>query len=531
MNHDQTNDFLLEIGTEELPPKQINILATALAKNLKENLQELSLVHGEVKTFSSPRRLAVLISNLKSKQEDQPIEIRGPSVKIAFDPTGNPTIAAIKFAATCGIAVEDLKRIEDKKGAVLFYKTIRAGRKTIDLLPEAITHSIKKLPIKRAMRWGENLGPFVRPLHWIVALFGAKTIDLEIFGVKASNKTFGHRFHCPQELLVSEPSEHENLLKEKGFVIADSFKRQQEIRQQITSLTIDDVAIIPEDLLDEVTNLVEWPVALMGVFNERFLKIPKEALITTLKNHQRCFPICDESGELLPRFVMISNIKSSLPTQVIEGNERVIQARFTDAQYFYQKDLKQDLINNLDSLKSVTFQDGLGSLYDKTQRLKTIASFIATKIDIDITTVERASELSKCDLVTSMVREFPELQGIMGYYYALKNENLVIAAAIKEQYLPAFSQDKIPSTKAGAALALADRIDNLIGLFAINKIPTSDKDPFSLRRAANGILRIILEKNLELDLKEIIEKSCLTYKDIIKNKDEIVAKALDFIYE
>jgi glycyl-tRNA synthetase beta chain len=520
-------NFLLEIGTEELPPKQIDGLVAALATNLIQGLKKTGLPFGSVNTFSTPRRLAVLIEGITSQQPKQLTEFRGPSIAIALDKSGSPTIAATNF----GVDISKLKRMEDKKGIFLMHQTVIPGKKTDELLPEIIINSIKKLPLKKSMNWGENTGPFVRPIHWITAIFGYETIKIEIFGIQSSNKTYGHRFHHPKTITIIESKQYEKLLVNKGWVIANAQKRKQSIRDQIIALTHNEKTIIPEDLLLEVTNLVEWPIALVGTFNARFLKIPREVLITTLKNQQRCFPIVDEAGELLPRFVMISNIASKVPKQVITGNEKVINARFTDAEYFYYNDLKLKFANNLPKLKSVSFQEKLGSLYDKTLRLKTLAAFIATKIGADITHTRRAAELSKCDLITSMVWEFPELQGIMGYYYTAKHENESIAIAIKEQYLPHFSKDTLPTTSIGCALALADRIDNLIGLFGINKIPTGDKDPFGLRRAATGVLRIILEKNLDLDLKHVLENSCLTYQGIIKNKDEVVTKVLNFVYE
>ncbi len=527
----KTKDFLLEIGVEELPPKQIPALISSLATNLEESLKERGLSYGAVKPFSSPRRLAVLISAVSEKQPDQPLELRGPPVEIAFDKEGLPTIAARKFATTCGVEIAELKRILDKKGEILFHQTIKSGKYTFELLPEIVVQAIKKMVIKKPMYWNDHAGPFVRPVHWVVALFDQEVIPLEIFGIKATNKTFGHRFHSPKPLVITSPNKYEALLENNGSVIADASKRKEKILEKTSLLTQDDVALISEDLLSEITNLVEWPVALMGTFNERFLKVPKEVLVTTLETQQRCIPIADEAGELLPRFVIISNIESKDPNQVIVGNERVVRARFTDAEYFYHQDLKNSLIANLEKLKHVSFQEKLGSLYDKTMRLKTLSSFIAPRIKADVSDTSRAAELAKCDLPTQMVWEFPELQGIMGYYYAKKHENETIAIAIKEQYLPRFSKDQIPATLVGSALALADRIDSLVGFFGIDKIPSGDKDPFGLRRAATSILRIILEKNLVLDLKETLEKSCTTYKDLIKNKGELVARILDFIYE
>jgi glycyl-tRNA synthetase beta chain len=474
-----TSQFLLEIGIEEMPPNQIDWLVMVLANNLKDGFKKIGLTFGLVSTFSSPRRLAVSIKSL-------------------------PKI----------------------------HKNAMISKRTIELLPSIISNSIKKISLKKSMFWEENRGPFIRPINWLMAIFGNEIISVKIFGIQASNITYGHRFHYPKSIVIPDPEQYEILLDKQGLVMADAKKRKHHIQNQIIALTKNNQAIIPEDLLLEVTNLVEWPVALEGVFNKRFLKIPHEILITSLKNHQRCFPIVDESGRLLPRFVMISNIVSKIPARIIAGNEKIINARFTDAEYFYHNDLKLKFIDNLYKLRSVSFQEKLGSLYDKTIRLQEIITFIATKIGINCAYAQRAAMLSKCDLITSMVREFPELQGIMGYYYTVKYESNDVALAIKEQYLPRFSKDVIPTTMLGCCLALADRIDNLVGFFIINKIPTGNKDPFGLRRAAAGILKIILEKKLDLDLKSVLERSYLAYSNVIKNnQDETIAKIFDFIYE
>ncbi len=531
MNRKQQKDFLLELGVEELPPKQIEVLAAALATSLADGLKSMALNYSGIKTFSSPRRLAVLVSALLEQQPAQTVAMRGPSVAVAFDSAGQPTIAAKKFAETCGVEVSQLQKIPDKKGEVLFHQTIKPGKPTFELLPEIILLAIKKLAVKRPMFWNEKTGPWVRPLHSLLALFGHEVVPVEVFNIKATNTTWGHRFHYPKTLVVASPDKYATLLENTGFVIADTTTRRQKILAQIATLTQDDQALISEELINEITNLVEWPVALIGTFNERFLKIPKEVLITTLEKQQRLIPIADEEGELLPRFVIISNIESKDQKKIIAGNEKVVQARFTDAEYFYHHDLETIFADNLDKLRTVSFQEKLGSLYDKALRLKKLSAFIAERIGADKEATCRAALLAKCDLVTQMVWEFPELQGTMGYYYAIKHENQTIAQAIKEQYFPRFSQDLLPTSKEGSALAIADRLDSLVGFFGINKIPSGDKDPFGLRRAATGILRIILEKDLTLDLKEALEQSYLSYKNIVDNKEELIAKILDFIYE
>ncbi|EKE01625.1 MAG: hypothetical protein ACD_21C00089G0004 [uncultured bacterium] len=523
-------DFLLEIGTEEMPPRQVGELASSLAANLEKELKEQALTYESIKTYSTPRRIAVLITNLIVKQPDQPIEFRGPPINIAFDKAGKPAVAAEKFAETCGVNVDQLTRIEDKKGTFLFYKTIKPGKSTLELLPEIVATSIKKLQIPRAMRWGDSKISFIRPMHWVMMLLGNEIIPAEILGVKASNQTFGHRFHHPEAITISEPKQYAEVLAQKGFVIADAGKRRQKIREQIAAVVKTGAAIINENLLDEVADLVEWPVALVGSFNPHFLEMPPEVLITLMEKQQRYFPITDAAKKLLPYFVIISNIASKNPKQVIAGNERVIRARLTDAEYFYRNDLRFALISYCEKLKSVVFQAKLGSLYDKTLRLQSLASFIAAKINANVENAQRAAELSKCDLMTSMVWEFPELQGVMGDYYARGCEQKEVATAIKEQYLPRFSQDEIPITDVGCALALADRIDNLIGLFGINKMPSGEKDPLGLRRAAMGIVRIILEKKLTLDLKELLGQAWLNYDALLEN-NEAITQVLHFIYE
>jgi len=530
MNESKHKDFLFEIGTEELPPQHIGELVASLAANIEKGLKEHALTYASVKTYSTPRRLAVLITNLIAWQPDQSFELRGPPIEIAFDKNNQPTVAAEKFAKTCGMAIDQLGQIEDKKGKFLFCKTTKAGKTTTALLPEIVITSIKKLPIHRPMHWGDSKISFVRPVHWVVMLFGAKIISTEILGIKTSNQTFGHRFHYPQAIVIPEAGQYEELLEKVSFVIADSAKRRQKICEQIAAKVKTGSAIINENLLNEVTDLVEWPIALIGSFDPHFLEMPREVLITLMEKQQRYFPITDGAKKLLPQFVIISNIESKNQAQVIAGNERVIRARLTDAEYFYRNDLRFDLISYSDKLKAVVFQTKLGSLYDKTLRLKLLAGFIAAKINANIEHTERAAELSKCDLMTSMVWEFPELQGIMGDYYARVCEPKIVATALKEQYLPRFYQDEIPTSDVGCALALADRVDNLIGLFGINKMPSGEKDPFGLRRAATGIVRIILEKKLELDLKELLEQAWLNYAAVLENNDAIT-QALHFIYE
>lgn len=523
-------DFLLEIGTAELPPTKISNMVDNLARILEEELKKNSLSFSSIKKFSSPRRLAILISDLIEKQPDQPQQTRGPSLNIAFDPAGNPTKAALKFAETCHTEVKNLGKIEDKKGTYLFYQGVKKGEKTEKILPLVITDSIKKIIPQRSMRWGKNIGPFVRPIYWIVAMFGEKSLPVEIFAISSSSQTFGHRFHHPEPLTINNPATYEKILEEQGFVITNRGKRKQKIIDQIKSLT-KTFCKIDEELLEEVTDIVEWPSALIGKFDKGFLKLPPEILTTTLKKHQKCFPVFDENGKISSNFIVITNIDSKNSSQVIEGNERVIQARLVDADFFYKQDTQHIFENNIDKLKDMAFQKNLGSLYDKTLRLEKLVPFFAKALGADEQQVTRAAKLSKCDLVTSIVWEFPELQGVTGYYYTKEKEGDLVANIIKEQYLPRFATDAVPTTTAGAALALADRIDSLTGLFYVSKNPGGDKDPLGLRRLAAGIIKISLEKNLSFNLEEALDKSLSLYDDSIKNKEQVKEKLLTFILE
>lgn len=532
MINTEYQDFLFEIGTEELPPLKIEGLAKALEAGILQGLKTQNLGYESSKIYATPRRLAVLIKNLVIKQPDNILKLKGPSVHIAFDQEGKPSIAAEKFAKTCNVNIDQLERISDNKGEFLFCQVKQAGKNTQELLPEIIAASLKKLPINRPMRWGNNEASFVRPVHWVLMLFGGQIIDAQILGIKASNQTFGHRFHHNQDITINQPSQYEELLATQGFVIADIAKRKQIIVSQVDTLIKDNKALLDESLLSEIADLVEWPVALLGNFEEKFLQVPQEALITVMQKQQRYIPIINTQNKLLSEFIIISNITSKNPAQVITGNQRVIRARLTDAEYFYNTDSKSDLISYGEKLKKVAFQEQLGSLYDKTLRLEHLSGFIANRINADTEATKRAALLSKCDLMTSMVWEFPELQGIMGDYYARKSENHIVASAIREHYLPRFANDVLPTTDVACALAIADRMDNLVGMFGIGKIPSGEKDPFGLRRAANGIIHTILEKKLTLNLRELIDQAYLNYADALKADNEtVITSVLNFIYE
>lgn len=527
----ETKDFLLEIGTEELPPKHLFTVAEALSHNLEKNLHHHGLTHGEMKFYATPRRLAVLVANLSSKQPDQLVEMRGPAAKIAYDQTGELTIAAKKFAESCGVDPTRLERLDTEKGSWVICKNQKIGLSTSSLLPEIVTQSLKNLPVGRQMRWGEGKITFIRPVHWVVMLYGNEAIKAEILGVESGNQTYGHRFLHPEAIVISEPKQYSTLLEQQGKVIVDFAVRAKKIREEILSVVKVGTPLIDEHLLSEVTGLVEWPVALLGSFDPHFLEVPPEVLITSLQHQQRCFPIQDANGKLLPHFVVISNIESKDPKRVIVGNERVIRARLTDAEFFYRTDLQFTLDSYLDRLKLTVFQEKLGSIFDKTQRLIRLADYLARELHADVTQAYRAALIAKCDLLSTMVWEFPELQGIMGYYYALQQfEPDPVAIALKEQYLPRFANDKVPATDIGEILAIADRVDTLVGMFGINKQPTGEKDPLGLRRAAVGILRIILEKNLDLDLRALLETTKLNYQVVLENQDT-TNQILDFIYE
>ncbi|WP_027708863.1 glycine--tRNA ligase subunit beta [Zooshikella ganghwensis] len=507
-------DFLVELGTEELPPKALQSLSIAFANGIIEGLKAANLKFAKHQIFATPRRLALLISQLETQQPDQEIERRGPALTAAFNADGKPTKAAEGFARSCGTTVDNLDTLTQGKNAWLVYRTVQKGSKATALLPSIVDKSVDSLPIPKRMRWGAKRDEFVRPVQWLVMLLGQDIINCEVLGQPASNITYGHRFHCGKPLPLKAPQDYPKVLKEQGFVIADFAGRKQQIRQQIEDLakTISGHAVIDESLLDEVTALVEWPVALLGSFDERFLSVPSEALISSMKGHQKYFHLVDKDQQLLPNFITVSNIESKDPSQVISGNEKVIRPRLADAMFFFETDKKKTLFDFREKLKPIVFQAELGSIFDKTERVANLASYIAAAINGDAELAQRAGQLCKSDLAAEMVLEFPELQGTMGYYYAQHdNEHAEIASALHEQYMPRFAGDQVPTTTTGAALAIADKLDTLVGIFAIGQPPTGTKDPFGLRRAALGILRIIIEKSLDLDLLSCIQKSIEGY--------------------
>jgi glycyl-tRNA synthetase beta chain len=512
-------DFLVEIGTEELPPKSLLALSQAFTQGIVSGLAAAGVKHGAVQPYAAPRRLAVLVKRVAERQPDQEIRRKGPPVKAAFDANGAPTRAALAFAESCGTSVEALGRIAEPKGEFLFHIGTKAGADTITLLAGIVQGSLDALPIAKRMRWGSGTAEFVRPVHWVVMLYGADVVPAEILGVRAGNATRGHRFMAPKDLKLASPASYAKRLESAGKVIADFATRRERIREGVVALAREHgvEAIVADALLDEVTALVEWPVPVAGRFEERFLSLPAEVLVATLQDHQRYFPTRESaaaggagptpaSAALSSLFITVSNLESRDPAQVRAGNERVVRPRLSDAAFFWDTDRKQKLADRREALKGVTFQAQLGSYHDKAERVKRLGQLLAGATHADAAQVARAAELAKCDLLTGLVGEFPELQGTMGAYYARHDgEPADVASAMAEQYLPRFAGDALPATGVGTALALADKLDTIVGIFAIGQKPSGTKDPFALRRAALGVLRIVLEKRLEVDLPQTID--------------------------
>jgi glycyl-tRNA synthetase beta chain len=539
-----TRDFLVEIHTEELPPKILLKLSDAFLDNLSEGLQKAGLDFDTAKTFASPRRLAVLVHALSTQQPDQTIERRGPALAAAYDENGQPTPACLGFARSLKLTPDDLITIDMPEGQWVGYQQIIKGKLAKDILPEIIEQAAKQLPIPKRMRWGKGDITFIRPVHAVTLLLGSEIVPGNILGCAIDRKTRGHRFHTDsigstEWIAIPNASDYPVLLEQTAFVIADFEKRKNIIRKAadecVKAAGIDhaQVFISSEDFLNEITSLVEWPIALCGQFEEHFLSLPPEILISSMQDHQRYFPVMDKkTGKLLPHFVTISNIQSKKPARVIHGNERVLRARLADAAFFYEADKKISLHHRLSHLKNIVYQEKLGSLYDKSARVAKLSRIIAEEIDHRLThDAERAGWLAKCDLDTQMVGEFPALQGIMGYYYSLHDgEKEVVASAIKEHYQPRFSGDDLPVRPLSIILGLADRIDTLAGAFGLAQIPTGDKDPFGLKRAAIGILRLIIAGQFKLDLKNLFTLAIAQYEKSWP-LDEVVSQLLIFMQE
>ena len=527
-------DMLIEVGTEELPPKALRGLMDAFGANLAEALDDARLGHGDVHAYASPRRLAVLVESLDRAQEDRRTSQKGPPVTVAFDDDGSPLPPATAFAKKCGVDVNDLGREKTAKGEWLVAEITEKGQKTADLLPGLVEKALADLPIPRRMRWGAGDTEFVRPVHWIVLLHGSKVVDGTILGIPTGNKSMGHRFHSKGPVTISKPSEYLELLEQKGHVLADFDARRALVRKGVESAAKKSKGSVVEgeSLYDEVAALVEWPVPLLGRFDDAFLELPREVVISTLTGHQRYFPVANDSGELLPRFVTVANIESKDPAQVRDGNERVIRPRLADAAFFWDTDRRKALATRQDALRDVVYQRGLGSLRDKSARTAALANSVASQLGADAAVVERAAMLCKCDLLTGMVGEFPDLQGTMGRYYALSDgEPESVAAAIGEHYQPRFAGDALPETEAGRILAMADRLDTLAGVFTIGKKPSGNRDPFGLRRAALGIIRISIECAMDLDLMAMIGKALELQPGGSVDRDELGADLYAFITE
>jgi glycyl-tRNA synthetase beta chain len=523
--------FLVELGTEELPPKALRSLAEAFAANLTAELDAANLAHGEVKWFAAPRRLALKVTALSAAQSDREVEKRGPAIAQAFDAAGKATKAAEGWARGCGITVDQAERLTSDKGEWLVYRAHVKGESAQALLPAMIATSLQKLPIPKLMRWGDSDVQFVRPVHTLTMLLGDELIPGTILGIDSARTVRGHRFMGEPELTFDNADQYPQLLLERGKVIADYEQRKAIIRQgaEKAAAEIGGIADLSESLLEEVTSLVEWPVVLTAKFEEKFLAVPAEALVYTMKGDQKYFPVYDAAGKLLPNFIFVANIDSKDPQQIISGNEKVVRPRLADAEFFFNTDRKKRLEDNLPRLQTVLFQKQLGTLRDKTDRIQELSGWIADKIGASVDNAKRAGLLSKCDLMTNMVFEFTDTQGVMGMHYARHDgEAEEVAVALNEQYQPRFAGDQLPQSLVACALAIADKMDTLAGIFGIAQHPKGDKDPFALRRAALGVLRIIVEKNLSLDLQTLTEEAVRLYGDKLTNA-KVVDDVVDFM--
>ena len=526
-----TQNFLVEIGTEELPPKALKTLATSFADNVEAELNQAGLSFDKIEWFAAPRRLAVKVLNLATQQPSKEIEKRGPAVSAAFDAEGKPTKAAEGWARGCGITIEQAERIATDKGEWLVHRAKIEGQPTKNLLNDIVANALAKLPIPKPMRWADKTVQFIRPVHTVTMLLGDELIEGEILGVASARTIRGHRFLGEKEFQIQHADQYPQLLREKGSVVADFNERKAEIlaKSQAKATALGGVADIEESLLEEVTSLVEYPNVLAAKFEERFLAVPAEALVYTMKGDQKYFPIYDKDGKLLPHFIFVSNINPEHPTAIIEGNEKVVRPRLTDAEFFFKTDLKQKLVDRLPRLETVLFQQQLGTLKDKTDRIEQLAGEIAKQIGADEAKAKRAGLLSKCDLMTNMVFEFTDTQGVMGMHYARHDgEDEEVAVALNEQYMPRFAGDELPKSLVASAVALADKFDTLTGIFGIGQAPKGSADPFALRRAALGALRIIVEKNLPLDLEDLVKKSAALFGDKLTNKN-VVTDVVDFM--
>ncbi|TWX49149.1 glycine--tRNA ligase subunit beta [Colwellia hornerae] len=525
-----TETLLIELGTEELPPKSLKNLAVTFYQQIKDQLDNAGLAYQDIKWFATPRRLAVTVSQLVDKQADKEIEKRGPAVDVAFDANGEPSKAAQGWARSNGISVEEAQRLKTDKGEWLLHRATQTGKTVADLIPAMVNVAVSKLPIPKPMRWGSTRTQFIRPVHTLTIMFGAEVIAGETLDVSSSNVVTGHRFHHEGLVTLAHADEYEEKLT-AAFVQVDYQQRQALILAEINKAAeqLDGVALIDDELLEEVTGLVEWPVILIGSFDKAFLDVPAEPLIYSMKDHQKYFPVNDKNGQLLNKFIFVTNIESKDPIQVIKGNEKVIRPRLADAEFFFKTDKSKTLASRLESLSSVLFEKQLGTLKEKSERIASLSAVIAGQIGENTEQAKRAGLLSKTDLMSDMVLEFPQVQGTMGKYYAENDgEAPEVAQALEDQYRPRYAGDALPEGNIGCAVAIADKIDSLVGIFGINQPPKGDKDPFALRRAAIGLIRIIIEKKLPLDINNLIKESVDLYGDKLANEN-VNSQVVDFV--
>ena len=525
--------LLFELGSEELPPKTLLKLSNALLNNIIQGLNAAELTFTASKAYATPRRLAVFIENLETKQPDKTVEKRGPALQAAFAPDGTPSKAALGFAVSCGTSFDNLERLLTDKGEWLSFTQSVKGLATENLIPDIIRSSIATLPIAKRMRWGSFTTEFVRPVHWAVLLYGNEVIKTEILGLETGASTQGHRFHAPQKIVLNKPEDYADMLYQQGHVIADLEQRKKLIREaaQNAAAAVNGLAHIEEDLLEEIAALNEWPVPITGTFDPRFLALPPEVLITTMQTNQKYFPVKNADGGLLANFITFSNIESTNPTSIQQGNERVVTPRLSDAEFFWNQDRKKTLEDRVESLSSVVFQESLGSVFAKTKRVQQLAKFIAGHLHENVELAERAALLAKADLMTEMVGEFGNLQGLMGRYYALAdNEPEAVALALEEQYFPKQSGSPTAGSATGQIVAIAEKIDTLVGIFAVGLIPTGDKDPYALRRAALGILRTLIENKLDINIVELTEFASAQIKTTIE-QSVTADKVIEFIFD
>ena len=529
-------DLLVEIGTEELPARGLKSLSESFSKVLCERLTAHGLSHGEVAVFATPRRIAAKISNLPASQPDREFKRRGPSLDAAFDESGKPTKAALGFARACGVAVDKLERMKTGGGSWLLFRSTEVGETTTSLIPKVVEDTLNVLPLRKRMRWANFDFEFIRPVHWVVLLFGNETVDGKIFGVSAGRMTRGHRFHGPESISIEDPASYSKTLYSRGHVVAEFKARADIVTRQVVecAASVNGKALVNKALIEEITALVEWPSAIVGSFDKEFLNLPDAVLVATMSGHQRYVPIADKEGKLLPHFIAVSNIESINPETVRKGNERVLRPRLKDAAYFYQRDSGRTLDQRQEELKTIVFQEKLGSMFDKAERISRLASHVAIAMGESPDSVKlarRAGRLCKCDLLTEMVGEFPELQGVMGGQYAANSgESPQVAKAIAELYKPRFAGDTIPVSPIGQAVAIADKLDTLAGIFGVGQGPTGDKDPYALRRMALGVLRILIEGKLSLDLKRVIREALKGFNGRFDD-ESITDQVYDFMTE